>query len=102
MNLSGVLVIVPPEHLNEVVADLAALQGVDVHHTDPASGRVVVTLEGETVGDEVELLKRVKALAHVALAEMVYHHFEEAGGAPEEVPADLEEGLPAVPKFLND
>ncbi len=104
MNLSGILVVVPPERLEEAIAGLRQLPGVDVHHTDPATGRIVITQEGETIAGEVDGLKRIKALPYVILAEMVYHQFEESTEVLEGIPAELEGegGLARVPPFLNE
>ena len=104
MNVSGILVVVPPDRVAGAVDTLNGLPGVEVHHTDPATGRIVVTQEAETIGAEVDALKRIKALPHVILAEMVYHHFEESTEIIQELPSDLEsEGVaPRVPSFLND
>jgi nitrate reductase NapD len=77
MNVSGVLVVVPAADTAAAVEALGALPGVEVHHTHPETGRIVVTVEAETVPDEVEALQRIKALPGVVLAEMVYHNFEE-------------------------
>jgi nitrate reductase NapD len=77
MNVSGVLVVVPVPAMAGSIRALEALPGVDVHHTDPATGRMVVTIEGESIGAEVETLQRIKTLPDVVLAEMVHHHFEE-------------------------
>ena len=77
MNLSGILVVSAPERLAEVKAALEAVPGVDVHHVDPATGRIVVVQEAPTVEDEVAGLQRLKALPGVVLAEMVYHYFED-------------------------
>jgi nitrate reductase NapD len=77
MNLSGILVVVSPEYIDSTVAALHSLPGVDVHQQDAATGRIIVTQEGETIEAEVEGLKRIKALPHVLVAEMVYHYFEE-------------------------
>jgi nitrate reductase NapD len=104
MNISGILVVVPPDRYEEALAALGALDGVEVHHTDPATGRIVVTQEGETVGDEVAGLRRIKALPCVTLAEMVYHHFEDSTEVLEGLPSELDEsaGLPRVPPYLNE
>jgi nitrate reductase NapD len=75
MNLSGIVVFVPPARLAESVAALNALAGVEVHHTQAESGKVVVVQEAETVHDEIEGLKRIKALPGVIAAELVYHYF---------------------------
>jgi nitrate reductase NapD len=76
MNLSGVLVVVPPGALEEAIRELNALPGVDVHHTDPSTGKIVVTQEAATVEDEVEGLKRIQSLPRVVLAEMVQHYVD--------------------------
>jgi nitrate reductase NapD len=85
------------------VEALEALPGVEVHHRDEASGRIVVTQEGETVDDEVNGLRRIKSLPNVILAEMVYHYLEQDREVIEnvtEVPED--EGKGCVPPFLED
>lgn len=101
VNLSGILVIVPVSAIAGTIEALRNLPGVDVHHTDAATGRIVVTLEAETVAAEVEGLKRIKALPRVILAEMVYHHFEddeEIARAVSPDRADQDRGL----SFLNE
>jgi nitrate reductase NapD len=104
MNISGILVVVPTDRTEESLLALGALPGVEVHHTDPATGRIVVTQEAETVGEEVEALRRIKALPHVVLAEMVYHHFEESTEVFSALPEELAEsvGPPQVPPYLNE
>ena len=79
MNLSGILVVVPPERLSECAADLETLPGVEVHHTDPATGRLIVVQEADDVDAETAGLLAIKARPHVRLAEMVYHYFENEG-----------------------
>ena len=56
---------------------LADLSGVEVHHHDPATGRIVITQEAETIRHEVAGLERIQALPDVILAEMVSHYFED-------------------------
>ena len=77
MNVSGILVVVPAAETDRSIEKLAALPGVDVHHVDPATGRIIVTQEAESIDDEVGGLKRIKALSGVILAEMVHHHFKD-------------------------
>jgi nitrate reductase NapD len=79
MNLSGILVVVPPELLPDCAADLAALPGVEVHHTDPVTGRLIVVQEAIDVDAEVAGLLAIKARPHVRAAEMVYHYFANEG-----------------------
>jgi nitrate reductase NapD len=62
MNISGILVVVAPEQVNSTVETLAALQGIDVHHIDQPSGRIIITQEAEAIHDEIDGLKRIRAL----------------------------------------
>jgi len=75
MNLSTILVITKPEHLQNVIKCLNQQAGVDVHHTDPDTGRIIITQEAETIDDEVSGLKQLKKLPHIVYAEMVSHFF---------------------------
>jgi nitrate reductase NapD len=98
MNLSGILVVVPPGYLDATMVALASLPGVEVHHHDAASGRIIVTQEGNSVDAEVEGLKRIKALPRVLVAEMVYHYFEDDTG----IGIVERRQPPSVPPYLDD
>jgi len=104
VNVSGVLVVVPKAETDAIVEALGALPGVEVHHTHPETGRIVVTLEAESISDEVEGLRRIKALPEVVLAEMVYHYFEEDNGILESIAREGGDGDGAgpVPSALDD
>ncbi len=102
MNLSGILVVVEPAKLPDTIQKLEALPGVDVHHTDPANGRIVVVQEAPTVREEVAGLERIKSLPDIVLAEMVQHRFDEDRETDQSIPENLEDGLPQVPSFLDD
>lgn len=97
MNLSGILVVTRPQRLEEMVTTLNALPGVEVHHSDPQTGRIVLVQEADSVDAEVAGLRRIQSLPEVALAEMVYHYFGEDGqlrepcGDPETVAARLQD-----------
>lgn len=79
MNLSGILVVVPPERLADCAADLETLPGVEVHHTDPATGRLIVVQEAADTDAEVAGLLAIKARPHVRAADLVYHYFAHEG-----------------------
>ena len=105
MNISGILVMVPPEGTQATIERLQALSGIDVHHIDAASGRIVITQEAESIAAEIDGLKRIRALPDIILAEMSYHYFGEDAELLETIPPELEdEGLDteAVPPFLNE
>jgi nitrate reductase NapD len=102
MNLSGILVIAKPEWVPQVVADLAAQDGLEVHQTDPVSGRIIVVQEAADIHAEIEGVKRIKAMPHVVMADMVYHYFAEDEQAYDAMPAELAEDTSVcVPAYLN-
>lgn len=105
MNLSGILVVVQQQWLGAVIAELERLPGVEVYQVDEATGRVVVVQEAADIPAEIEGLKRIKALPHVVMAEMVYHYFAEDQQVYEELPPEsVEQDSQAcvVPAYLND
>jgi nitrate reductase NapD len=102
MNISGILVVVAPERLDSTVATLNTLDGVDVHHIDQPTGRIIITQEAESIHDEIDGLKRIRALPGIALAEMSYHSFEEDTENVTSIPEELEqETLETVNAPLN-
>ena len=106
MNLSGILVVTKPEFQGEVVASLKALEGVEVHQVDEATGRIVAVQEAADIHAEIEGIKRIKAVPHVIMAEMVYHYLAEDERTYEGMPPELEDkqdGFDAcvVPEYLN-
>ena len=52
MNISAILVVVPTDRHDAAIEALAGLSGIDVHHHDPATGRIVITQEAERIRDE--------------------------------------------------
>ena len=105
MNISGILVITPPEETANTCERLNALEGVDVHFVDDQTGRIVITQEAESIKAEVDGLKRIRALPHIILAEMSYHNFEEDRELIDALPEDLDDESPGtvqVPDYLNN
>ena len=105
MNISGILVVVPPDRVDSMVEQLNGLAGIDVHHIDAATGRIVITQEAASIRDEINGLKRIRALPGVILAEMSYHNFEEDTELLDSLPADLDDEdleRTTVPAYLNE
>lgn len=104
MNLSGILVVAKPEWQSQVVGALNALEGVEVHHVDASEGRIIAVQEAEDIHAEIEALKRIKALPHVVMAEMVNHYFGDDAKEYDGIPPELEEQEEAcaIPAYLND
>jgi nitrate reductase NapD len=97
MNISSIVVQTVPEHLEEVVASLKACEVCDYHMHDE-KGRVIITIEGENVSQELEKLRVVEAIPFVYAADMQMAYSED----------ELDEQISfindrdAVPKILNE
>ncbi len=85
MNICGVLVHAVPDRVEDVVAALACLPGVELHGRGEA-GRLIVTVEDTDAEAASDGLARIHALPGVVSAALVYHHFEpvESGAAVKE------------------
>ena len=101
MNISGILVVVSPQRVESMVEQLQGLDGIDVHHIDASTGRIVITQEAATISDEVDGLKRIQALPGIILAEMSYHNFEDDSELLQGIPADLDD-TDNVPACLKE
>ena len=101
MNISGILVIVSPQRVDSMVDQLNGMDGIDVHHIEATTGRIVITQEAESIAEEVEGLKRIRALPGIILAEMSYHNFEDDQELVDAIPADLDDDA-NIPAFLNE
>lgn len=107
MNLSGILIITTPSEIDKLIDELNAMSGIEVHHIDRDSNKLIIVQEAESIHDEVNGLKLIKKLSGIVLAEMVYHYIaDDKSLSPEKLPDDLDDytGLPqsAVPAYLND
>jgi nitrate reductase NapAB chaperone NapD len=81
MNLSGILVTAEPAALASVLADLAALPGVEVSQCDASLGRIVIIQEATDVGAEVAGFSRIRSLPNVINADLVCHYFGDGAEA---------------------
>ena len=97
MNISSVVVQTVPKFLDEVVEALKNSDACDYHMHD-AKGRIIVTIEGAGVSEELKKMKVIEVIPHVVSAEMQMAYSED------ELDAHMEvlENADAVPKMLND
>lgn len=97
MNISSIVVKTLPEHLSEVVESLKNCDVCDYHMHDEL-GRIVITIEGKGVQEELKKLKVIEAIPHVMSADMQMAYSEDELSSHMEVL----ENTDAVPKVLND
>jgi nitrate reductase NapD len=97
MNISSIVVQTLPKYLNEVVEALKNTPECDYHMHDE-KGRIIITIEGEGVSEELKKLAVIEAIPHVAAADMQMAYSEDELDAHMEVINNAD----AVPKMLND
>lgn len=97
MNISSIVVQTLPENLNKVVDSLKSCEVCDYHLHDEL-GRIIITIEGESVEEELKKLRIVENLPHVISADMQMAYSEE------ELDSHMEvlKNATAVPKMLNN
>ena len=76
MNVSSIVVRTTPENINAVMDEIDSIDLCEVHFHDP-EGKIVVTIEGESVHDQVELMKRIQDLPFVLNANLMYSYCDQ-------------------------
>ena len=97
MNISSIVVQTLPKYLDKVVASLKDSEACDYHMHDEI-GRIIVTIEGAGVGEELEKLRVIENIPHVASADMQMAYSEDELNEHMEVINNAD----VVPKMLND
>ena len=76
MNVSSIVVKTMPEHKDSVINRINAIDFCEVHFSNK-EGKIVVTIEGESIGNQMESMKSIQALPNVASANLVYSYCED-------------------------
>ena len=97
MNISSIVVQTRPEFVEKVVEDLKK-SGVCDYHLHDKKGRIIVTIEGEGVSEELKKLRVIEALPHVIAADMQMAYSEDELDEHMEILKSRD----AVPKVLKD
>ena len=97
MNISSIVVQVPPSHLEDVVTFIKKSELWEYHLHDE-KGRIIVVIEGENIEEEIHKLQSLQAVEHVTSAEMV---FSFSGDELEQARGELDNNT-EIPDFLNN
>ncbi len=97
MNISSIVVQTRPEFLEEVIDSLKK-SGVCDYHMHDELGRVIITIEGNGVQEELKKMKVIEAIPHIVSADMQMAYSEEE--LNEHI--SVLENSDAVPTVLND
>ena len=96
MNISSIVVQCLPKWIDEVVENLKNTPACDYHMHDE-KGKIIITIEGEGVSEELEKLKVIEAIPHVIAADMQMAYSEDELDEHIEVINNRD----AVPKILK-
>ena len=97
MNVSSIVVQTTPKYLDEVVEALKNIDICDYHFHDEL-GRIIVTIDGAGVEEEIKKLTTIQEMAHVVAADMHFAYTEKELNA-ERDKLEIEGG--DVPEWLN-
>lgn len=97
MNVSSILVKTAPEYRDGVIDRINSLDLCEVHFSDE-SGRIIATIEGETIGKEMEKLELIQGIPHVLSADLMYSYSE---GELAEAMEQIRKGKDPVPERLK-
>jgi len=97
MNISSIVVQTLPKYLDEVVESLKNCEACDYHLHDE-KGRVIITIEGKDVSEELSKLRVIEEIPHVIAADMQMAYSED------ELAENIKvlENADVVPAMLND
>ena len=73
MNVSSIVIKTTPQYLREVIAEINAINHCEVHFYD-LEGRIVATIEGESINDQVETMKHIQNAPYVLNANLMYSY----------------------------
>ena len=76
MNVSSIVVKTKSEYLEEVMNNINAVDFCEVHFFNP-EGTIVATIEGKSIDEQMERMKKIQSMAHVYNANLSYSYCEE-------------------------
>lgn len=98
MNVSSIVVQTSPKFVEEIVEKLKEADFCDYHFHDE-KGRIIVTIEGAGVEEEIQKLVKIQEMEHVIAADMSFAYSEDELNAERD---KLEAVGDNLPEWLND
>ena len=77
MAISSLIVDALPDSHEQVIADLNAIEGVEVQGADETTGRIVVTLEAPSIDESHRIATSFIEIPHVFNVNLVYVSVED-------------------------
>jgi len=98
MNISSIVVQCKSDNYDKVVKWCQESEICDFHFGDKEKGKIILTIEGEDVSEEIAKLKQIQVAPYVIAADMMMTYQEEM--LDKEI-KEMEANGP-VPEWLND
>ena len=76
MNVSSIVVKTTPEYIQEVIENINKVDFCEVHFND-ADGKIVVTIEGDSINEQIERMKKIQKIPFVFSANVAYSYCED-------------------------
>jgi len=80
MNVSSIVVTTEQEHLQEVIDNINAIDLCEVHFSND-EGKIVVTIEGKNIDEQMDRMKKIQAIPNVVSANLSYSYTEDETAA---------------------
>lgn len=77
MNISSIVVQAPSKYIDELVEIFKNSDYCDYHLHDKNKGKIIVTIEGENVEEEIKKLVKIQELPQVMAADMMMTYQED-------------------------
>ena len=97
MNVSSIVIQCRQEYFDSVKEWCEESELCDYHFGDASKGKIIVTIEGEGVEEEIAKLTKIQQAPHVIAADMMMSYQEELDEEIKKLNA-----ADAVPPMLND
>lgn len=96
-NVSSLVVLCAQKDIKSLWGKINAIKGAECHYKDE-SGKIIVTLESQSIEEEIKLLKQIERLKGVLSAQMIYaYHSTELETLREEI-----QKQDRIPKVLRE
>ena len=76
MNISSVVVRTAPEYLDDVIKNINSIDMCEVHFSD-SEGKIVVTIEGESLNEQMDTFKLIQKIPFVFNVNVAYSYCED-------------------------
>ena len=98
MNISSIVIQCKSENYDQVQRWCEESEICEFHFGDKSKGKIIVTIEGKDVGEEIEKLTKIQQAPYIIAADMMMTYQEDM--LDEEI-KNMEKS-PAAPDWLND